>query len=76
MSVAKLNQKECALLQCARMILADQCPPDRKHYLCLVQEDDTGDCTQCWNNFLWGLSVGNVNPCMFRFDNEGRLQGR
>jgi len=55
-----LTEKESAFLQCAHMILADQCPPDRKHYLCMKQEDDTGDCAQCWSNFLWGIGSDEI----------------
>lgn len=58
-----LTHKEHEFLQCAHMILADQCPPDRKHYLCMKQEDDTGDCTQCWSNYLWGIGTGAIEPC-------------
>jgi len=54
---------EAALSQCAHMILADQCPPERNHYLCMKQEeDDTGNCTQCWENYLWGLTTGTIRP--------------
>lgn len=56
-----MTMKEAAFQQCAFMILADQCPPDRKHYLCAIEEDDTDrDCTQCWSNYLWGLSMGTI----------------
>ena len=47
-----LTKKETAFLKCAHMILADLCPPEREHYLCMVSEDCTGDCTQCWINYL------------------------
>lgn len=55
-----MTVKEAALQQCALMILSDQCPPDRKHYLCMMGEDETGDCTQCWSNYLWGLTMGTI----------------
>lgn len=43
------------------MILNDQCPPERKHYLCMQGEDDTArDCTQCWSNYLWGITFGTI----------------
>lgn len=49
-----MSQKEYALFQCARMILCDECPPDRKHYLCMKQEEhEAGDCTRCWDDFLF-----------------------
>ena len=52
---------EAAFQQCALMILHDECPPERKHYLCMQQEDDSiNDCTQCWNNYLWGLTMGTI----------------
>ena len=55
-----LTEKEAAFLKCAHMILADQCPPEREHYLCMVSEDSTGDCAQCWINYLWGIGTGAI----------------
>ena len=56
--------KEAAFQQCAFMILHDQCPPDSKHYLCMKEEDDSiGDCTQCWSNYVWGLTMGTIELC-------------
>ena len=52
--------RELAFQQCAFMILTDQCPPERKHYLCMQGEDDVRDCTQCWSNYLWGLTMGTI----------------
>ena len=44
--------KEAAFFQCAFMILHDQCPPERKHYLCMTEEDDSvQDCIQCWSRY-------------------------
>ena len=60
MPVMILSEKESAFLKCAHMILADQCPPDRKYYLCIVSEDCTGDCTQCWINYLWAIGEGSA----------------
>lgn len=57
-----MNEREAVFLQCAHMILNDQCPPERGHYLCMNCDDDVGDCTQCWFNYLWGLSVGTIDP--------------
>ena len=54
--VLRLTKKECDLLDCARMILQDQCPPDSRHYLCLVSEDCTPDCTLCWINYMEGIA--------------------
>jgi len=54
---------EAAFSQCAFMILFDQCPPDTNHYLCMKEEDDSiVDCTQCWSNYLWGLTMGTIEP--------------
>lgn len=54
---------EYAFFHCAHMILQDQCPPDSRHYLCMKEEDDSiRDCSQCWNNYLWGLSMGTIAP--------------
>ena len=60
MPALMLTDKEAAFLKCAHMILADQCPPDRKHYLCMVSEDCTGDCAQCWIEYLWGIGTGVI----------------
>jgi len=66
--IVRMTRKENALRQCARMILHDQCPPERKHYLCMKVEDDScADCTQCWENYLWDLAAGAVE-----LPNEGR----
>lgn len=60
--VVSMTEKENALHKCARMILLDQCPPDRKHYLCMVGEDDSDrDCTLYWNNYMWALLAGTVD---------------
>lgn len=60
--------KEMVFWECAFMILRDQCPPDRKHYLCMQSEDDAdGQCAQCWNNYLWGIMWGAIElPCRER----------
>ncbi len=58
--VCQVTKKESDLQRCAFMILHDQCPPDRKHYLCMKQEDDTGDCTLCWDNYLRGVIAGKI----------------
>lgn len=60
MSVMRLTEKESTFFRCARMILLDQCPPDRKYYLCMTSEDCTGDCTQCWDNYLWGIGSDEI----------------
>lgn len=53
--------KEAAFFQCAFMILHDQCPPERKHYLCMTEEDDSvQDCIQCWSNYLRNLTMGYI----------------
>lgn len=59
--VACMTEKENTLRKCAFMILQDQCPPDRKHYLCMKQEDDNVfDCVHCWDNYLWGIVDGSI----------------
>ncbi len=64
MPVMVLTQKESAFLKCAEMILRDECPPDRKHYLCLQQEDDAeSDCAQCWINYMWKIGSGEIKWC-------------
>ena len=65
---AVMAEKEYALFKCARMILLDQCPPERKHYLCMEAEDDSAvDCAQCWDRYLWGIAAGDV-----KLPNEAR----
>ena len=54
--ICQVTKKEGALLDCARMILFDQCPPDNKHYLCMEGEDDAPDCALCWDRYLHGVA--------------------
>ena len=59
--VCVMTKKESDLHRCALMVLHDQCPPERKHYLCMMQEDDAAlDCAQCWSNYLWGIAAGTI----------------
>lgn len=59
--VCRMTKKESDLQRCAFMILRNQCPPDNKHYLCMMEEDDTAlDCVQCWGNYLWGVAAGSI----------------
>lgn len=60
MPAMRLTEKEAAFLKCAEMILADQCPPDCKHYLCVGNTDHAGCCARCWNNYLWGIGMGTI----------------
>ena len=56
-----MTMKEAAFFQCAFMILHDQCPPERKHYLCMTEEDDSvQDCIQCWSRYLRDLTMGYI----------------
>lgn len=52
-----MSLKEHTFYYCAQMILNDQCPPEREHYLCMKQEDGDVECSciECWNNYLWEL---------------------
>lgn len=62
---------ECSLVQCAHMILNDQCPPSRKFYLCIEQEDDSiRDCHQCWTNFIWKMQIGEIPACFNRKEED------
>lgn len=59
--VAEMTPKEYALHRCALMILRDECPPDRKHYLCMREEDElVCDCVKCWYDYVWGVSAGAI----------------
>lgn len=60
MACIAMTKSSFSLYQCAKMILRDQCPPDRKHYLCMVSEDDTGDCATCWDKYLYGVAAGAI----------------
>lgn len=61
MTCIAMTRQTADIYQCARMILFDQCPPDREHYLCMMGEDDTVfDCTQCWDAFLQGVAAGTI----------------
>lgn len=56
-----MRTKESVFRDCALMILRDECPPAREHYLCMRGDDDTTrDCTQCWENYIWGISFGFI----------------
>ena len=46
------TKKENDLWDCAFMILRDECPPEREHYLCMKGEDDSPDCAKCWGDYL------------------------
>lgn len=48
------------LLDCALMILGDQCPPDRSMYLCDHGEDPEADCTRCWMRYVWYVAGGRM----------------
>lgn len=61
--VVKVTAKEAALEKCALMILADQCPPDRKHYLCMELEDGSETaCSFCWRNYIRAVLAGAADP--------------
>ena len=47
-----------SMFQLALMILYDQCPPDNRMYLCGMGEDDSCDCTMCWDKYLWWAAQG------------------
>lgn len=59
--VVSMTDRERSLFRCAHMILLDQCPPEREHYLCMYSEDDTAaECTLCWDNYLWNVVKGTA----------------
>lgn len=60
--VLALTKRESEIYRCACMILNDQCPPDRKYYLCLRAEDDSieSDCLLCWDNYLRSIAAGTI----------------
>lgn len=46
------------IFQCALSILRDECPPERKMYLCNMGEDPECDCKECWTNYLFYVVNG------------------
>lgn len=66
------------LLDCALMILGDQCPPEPQMQLCRMQEDDEDDtaCRCCWQQYLfWVVNGRRGDP--YRHDRlyEGGMVG-
>lgn len=53
------------LYHAALAILHDECPELPEYHLCRCAEDDsTGDCTTCWERYLYALfnaAVKGVN---------------
>lgn len=41
------DAKEEQLFQALELALKDECPPDRKDYLCMAGEDESQDCEAC-----------------------------
>lgn len=58
--VCAMTKKESEIHQCALMILNDQCPPDREHYLCMMGEDESLDCIRCWGDYMQGVAAGKI----------------
>lgn len=50
------------LFRAALAILHDECPEQPEYHLCRSAEDDgCGDCTTCWERYLYDLINGRVN---------------
>lgn len=64
------------LLQCALILLADGCPPERSMMVCRMTEDFDGcECRRCWENYLYFVANGRtLDP--YRYDrlHEGGLK--
>lgn len=61
------------MLQLARMILYDQCPPDNQMYLCKMGEYPECDCTMCWDNYLlWAVNGYRGDP--YEFDRKREIR--
>ena len=58
-----MTNKEQLLFQAARQILQDQCPKDKKYYLCKKYngEDEEIRCMECWDNYLLAIINGEVD---------------
>lgn len=52
------DQLQPDLLRCARLILNDECPPERHMQLCGMVEDHDGDCAHCWSCYLSYVANG------------------
>lgn len=50
--------KNASMMQCAMMILNNQCPPDNRCYLCKQGEECEENCTECWSSFLFWVANG------------------
>ena len=42
------NKKEERLFHALQGALKDECPPDRKDYLCMIDATEEEDCENCW----------------------------
>ena len=42
------DDKEDRLFEALKYALKDECPPDRKDYLCMMDESETQRCEECW----------------------------
>ena len=42
------DAKEERLFDALKMSLEDKCPPDRKDYLCMMDETEEQRCEECW----------------------------
>ena len=52
------NASRVNLFSCARMILRNECPPDRRAYLCMHGEEPEDGCINCWDNYLFFVANG------------------
>lgn len=65
------------LLTCAHMILNDQCPPDRRAYLCMHGEEPEDGCLSCWSNYLHYVAAGKTgHPYQWELDLQARQEAR
>lgn len=70
-------QKDFSMYTLAIMILRDECPPDRRAYLCNHGEEDNDDtnCVRCWENYLLNAINGETGHPYQRDLNRARKEG-
>ena len=59
--VCAMTKKEADIYKCATMILRDECPPDNRCYLCMMDEAEDLDCARCWDEYMMGIAAGTIS---------------
>lgn len=65
------------VFSCALMILNDECPPDRRAYLCDHGEEPEDGCLRCWHNYLFFVANGGEgHPYQYSLNRQKELEER